>query len=171
VPLTLIDDDACDLSDDEVAALEKKARASFVTSFDDHGLTWKRTAGREWAQGLGGHSLWVAPGDGSLEVEGSGAGGGFGFMVVRDVAMKIVRSGTAPTRAEARKHAVFALAIVLGMPLTPKVEDLVEPSIGDEDISPRFSFPMRIAIGWVGVVVVAGIAALFLRSVAMMVAP
>ncbi len=103
---------------------ETEHSGPFATVFDDHGLTWQRAAGREWAF-LSDHMLVVLP------AHEPKPDAGIAYFLIRaehavgavDPA-NILSRGTAATRPEARQAAVLALAN-LASP-APPVE--VEPT-------------------------------------------
>lgn len=78
---------------------------------DDHGVEWTRlAAGREWARiPDSGHTCIIITSDDPT------TNANFGWMVVNDATQAIQKTGSAPTRPEARKASVFALGGLLGI--------------------------------------------------------
>lgn len=73
-------------------------------TFEDHQMTWKHVGGRQIASAVGHVLVVTSPKD----------DGGYMWAVL-DGAQAVIDSGSAPTRAEGRRLAAFALASKLGM--------------------------------------------------------
>lgn len=73
-------------------------------TFEDHNLTWKHIAGRQIASAVNHVLVVTAPKE----------DGGYMWALL-DNTSTVVNSGTAPTRAEGRRLAAFALGSRLGM--------------------------------------------------------
>ena len=90
-----------------------------MNEHDDHGLQWRRLAGREHALTSGFILMVSAP----------APNGGYMWGVLREDNHDVVDNGKAPTRGEARRLAVFALAEHLGIatpdPFTPPPAELM----------------------------------------------
>jgi hypothetical protein len=81
-----------------------------VTEVEDHGCVWRRIHAREIARFEdSGHLVIVVP------MATGKTNEAFGFMVVVEETMVIKRTGTAPTRGEARRNGVIALAELVGL--------------------------------------------------------
>ena len=101
------------MNDDDI---KEKLTSGISSVMNDHGLEWRRLYGREWAK-TEHHTLMV-----SSRMDD----GGYAFGVIDDATKEPVTTGQAPTRPEARRLAVFALAEVLGLGVaTPTPEDFV----------------------------------------------
>lgn len=126
--------------------VREKLTAGIATVTEDHGLEWRRLYGREWAK-TECHTLMV-----SSRMDD----GGYAFGVIDDATQNPVTTGMAPTRPEARRLAVFALADVMGLGVAVPTPEHIATSWRQRD-APRW---LRLAaaallLGIVGGVVVA----------------
>ena len=122
----------------------------------EHGLEWRRIAGREVAN-LSGLALVVSA---------PHPGGGFSFGVVEpgpDGAMVVRREGRAETRANARRDAVLAAGDVLGL-----VGHEVAQALAVTDMTPAVGGRVRTAayvlLAVIGVCAAAAVAAVVVMT-------
>lgn len=120
-----------------------------VTEIEDHGCVWRRIHAREIARFEdSGHLVIVVP------MATGKTNEAFGFMVVVEETMVIKRTGTAPTRGEARRNGVVALAELVGVLAVKPVSTTT--STGDMPAALRTAAKLvLVGIAWLTVIGIA----------------